>query len=169
MKRLFVLRHAKSSWEEADLTDFDRPLNDRGLKAAPLMGKLMRDRNFLPQIILSSPAKRARQTVELVQKAGHLDAELKFDKRIYEADPRTLAKIVSELDDGLETALLVGHNPGIEGLVRFLTGSTVSMPTAALAVIDLDIDGWRETGEGRGSLSEIIRPKEAEVSNTFGG
>src|SRR5580765_7383009 len=137
MKTLFILRHAKSSWSEPDLADFDRPLNGRGTKAAPFMGKLMADRGYVPSVVLSSPAVRAKNTALLVKDAGGFHAELRFDDGIYEASPQGLRSVTSELDDEYASAMLVGHNPGIEGFIRFLTGTTEPMPTAALAIIDL--------------------------------
>ncbi len=160
MKTLYILRHAKSSWAETDRSDLDRQLNDRGRRAAPFMGRLMAREGFHPYLILSSPAKRARETAELVKIAGALDAEIRFEHRIYEASPQALRQVAAEIDDAYPSALVVGHNPGIEGFIRFLTGQLEPMPTAALAVVDLDIDSWDLLGEGRGSLRVIFRPKE---------
>ena len=160
MKTLFILRHAKSSWADAELADFDRPLNGRGEKAAAFMGGFVRAKEFEPQIILSSPAVRATTTAELVKKASRLTAEIKLDERIYEAHPHQLRQIVSEISDDIDQAMLVGHNPGLEGLVRYLTGRMEPMPTAALAVIDLDVKGWDMVDNDRGELRAIFRPKE---------
>ena len=160
MKTLYILRHAKSSWDDLDLADFDRPLNPRGLLAAPFMGELIATRGFVPSIILCSPARRARQTAELVKDQAALDANIKFDERIYEASPQGLRQVVSELHDSMEAAMVVGHNPGMEGFVRFLTGETETMPTAALAVITLDIDSWQVLNDGCGVLNSVYRPKE---------
>ncbi len=160
MKTLFILRHAKSSWAEADMSDFERPLNERGEKAAAFMGELMSRKGYEPYVILSSPAVRAKSTSEIVKKSGKLDGELRFEHRIYEASPQTLRQAVSDLDDAYASALLVGHNPGIEGFIRYLTGDLEPIPTAALAVIDLDIDTWLAVSEDRGELKKIYRPKE---------
>ncbi len=160
MKTLFVLRHAKSSWNEPELADFERPLNGRGLKAAPFMGELMGKQGFEPYVILSSPAARAAETARLVKKAGKLDAEIFLKHQIYEASPHTLREVVSETDDVFASVMLVGHNPGIEGFIRFLTGGVEPMPTAALAVIDLEIDIWEKIDDGCGRLRKIYRPKD---------
>jgi len=161
MKTLYVLRHAKSSWENSDLADFDRPLNDRGASAAPFMGEVMKRESYIPKLILSSPAMRARQTAELVRKAAGLTAEIKFKESIYEASPQTLRRIVTSLDDRLDAAMIVGHNPGMEGFVRLLTGRSEAIPTAALAVIELDIAGWEQIATvSIGRLLTIIRPKD---------
>jgi phosphohistidine phosphatase len=153
------MRHAKSSWNDATLADFERPLNERGQLAAPFMGELMHAHGFEPYLILSSPAERAKSTTELVKKAGKFDAEVRFDRRIYEASPNALLQIVAEIDDSYRSALLVGHNPGIEGFIRYLTGQLEPMPTAALAVIDIDADNWDLIDEGRGVLQNVYRPK----------
>ena len=160
MKTLFVLRHAKSSWDDADLADFERPLNDRGKRTAPFMGKMMHEKGLEPSIILSSPAARAKQTALSVKDAGGFSCELRFDDRIYEASPHSLLQVVSEIDDAHASAMLVGHNPGIEGFIRYLTGNLEPMPTAALAVIDLNIDKWNEIADGSGELQNVFRPKD---------
>ncbi|MEQ1645660.1 MAG: histidine phosphatase family protein [Pyrinomonadaceae bacterium] len=163
MKTLLILRHAKSSWDDASMSDFERPLNGRGLRAAPFIGELMRRRELVPETILSSPAMRARTTAELVQQAGAFDAEIAFVDDIYEASPGSLRQAVAEINDAFTTALLVGHNPGIEGFIRYLTGKLEPMPTAALAVVELEVDRWSEVDEGSGELNAVIRPREEMI------
>jgi phosphohistidine phosphatase len=160
MKTLYVLRHAKSSWDNNSLSDFDRPLNERGFETAPMMGEMMRENDFVPEIIVCSTAKRAEQTARLVKESAEFEAEIKFEKAIYEASPQTLLRIVSEIGDEFDSALIVGHNPGFENLVRVLTGKSETMPTAALAVIDLKIESWSEINADSGNLRKFIRPKE---------
>lgn len=160
MKTLFLLRHAKSSWDDPSLSDFDRPLNDRGISTAPFMGEVMASRRYDPAIILSSPANRAATTAKLVKQAGGLKGEIIYDDRIYEASPNRLRQAVSELGDQIESAMAVGHNPGMEGFVEYLTGEEERMPTATLAVIELNIGSWSELTGDCGKLSEIIRPKD---------
>lgn len=159
MKTLFIFRHAKSSWDDVSLADFERPLNERGMRAAPFMGKFMREKGFDPAIIYSSPAVRARQTAQLVREAANFSSDINFEERIYEASPRSLVEVVSEIDDPCETAMIVGHNPGIEGFIHLLTGDLEPMPTAALAVIDLDINEWKEIVDGCGQLQSVFRPR----------
>lgn len=160
MKRLYILRHAKSSWSDASLSDFDRPLNDRGLAAAPFMGELMAKRGWLPDIFLSSPAERAIQTARLVLDSSGFGSPLILDERIYEASPQALKQIVSGLNDELSSAILVGHNPGIEGLIGLMTGENRPMPTAGLAIIDIEEKSWAESFKSPGVLVETIKPKE---------
>jgi phosphohistidine phosphatase len=160
MKTLFLLRHAKSSWDDASLSDFERPLNERGLRVAPFMGGLMQRKGHVPDVILSSPAKRARRTAELVKDGGALAAEIRFVDSIYEASPQNLLQVVAEIDDTHSSALLVGHNPGMEGFIRYLNGQIEPMPTAALAVIELAIGKWNEIDHGCGELKVLYRPRE---------
>ncbi|MDQ3220184.1 MAG: histidine phosphatase family protein [Acidobacteriota bacterium] len=160
MKKLFILRHAKSSWNDPGLADFDRPLNDRGLNAAPFIGEIIAKRRLLPDIILSSPAKRAMQTATLVKEAAGSNAVIKYDDRIYEASPQALRQVISEIDESSQFVMIVGHNPGIESFVKFLSNSTERMPTAALAVLSLDIGAWKDVSPGCCTLEVVIRPKE---------
>ena len=160
MKTLFVLRHAKSSWDQPELADFDRPLNARGEAAAPFMGKVMKREGFEPEVILSSPATRAKATASLAKQGAELSAEIVYNEQIYEASTKTLKQVVSGIDDDFRSAMIVGHNPGMEGFVRYLTGALEPMPTAALAVIDIDVASWSEIDSGRGRLRTLIRPKD---------
>jgi len=160
MKTLLLLRHAKSSWDDPALRDFERPLNERGLRAAPLMGRFISKRKLRPDLVLSSPAERARQTAGLVLEAARLTAPVRFDERIYEATAARLVEVVSQIEESVETALLVGHNPGMEELIGLLTGETRRMPTAALARLALDTDKWAKLREGAARLEELTKPKE---------
>jgi len=160
MKTLYLLRHAKSSWDDPSQTDFERPLNQRGIKAAPFMGNLMAQKGFTPSVIICSPAMRAKTTARLVKDAGGFSEEIVFEKSIYEASPNNLREIVSKLSEDHGSALLVGHNPGIEGFIRYLTGLLEPMPTAALAVIELENERWEEVNDNCGKLLAVYRPKE---------
>jgi len=160
MKTLFVLRHAKSSWDDFDLSDFDRPLNKRGLKAAPFMGEKMYQNLFQPSIIVCSPAKRAKQTAVLVKESAQMSKQIIYDERVYEASPFQLLQVISELDTRKDSAMIIGHNPGLEGLIKLLSGENLIMPTAALAVIDMEIENWSEIASDCGKLRTLIRPKD---------
>ncbi len=160
MKTLYLLRHAKSSWDNSGLSDFERPLNDRGFATAPLMGNALRESDFIPELIISSPAKRARQTAELVKDAAKIEGELTFDGRIYAAGTSELVAVVSEADDGVKSLMLVGHNPGFENMVSVLTGKYETMPTASVAVIDIEIKNWSQISPECGILRDLLRPKE---------
>ena len=160
MKTIHLLRHAKSSWKDPGQTDFERPLNGRGRDAAPLVGQFISKKKIRPDLILCSPAERARQTAALVIQSAKLNAELRFDERIYEASAAQLLEVVSQIDETVGFALLVGHNPGMEDLLRTLTGESQTMPTAALARIVLDVEKWSKVREGTGRLEWLVRAKE---------
>lgn len=159
MKTLYVLRHAKSDWNDASLTDFERPLNERGIHAAQKMGAFMQQRGIVPDLIISSPARRARETAQIVKDAAGIAAEIHFEPRIYEASVGDLMEIVSQAENDCEKLLIVGHNPGFEQLVEILSGELQPMPTAALAEIELPIENWSETMRG-GKLKNLFKPKE---------
>lgn len=160
MKTLFLLRHAKSSWDDSALSDFERPLNERGIKAAPLMGDRIRQHQFQIDLIISSPAKRAAQTALLIKDGARIICEIQFNKTIYEASTQALRQIVASVGNEIDSVLLVGHNPGFENLLEFLTGESHPMPTAALAVINLRINEWNKLLAGAGELRMLLRPKE---------
>lgn len=160
MKRLLLLRHAKSSWDDPGLADFDRPLNGRGRKAATLMGNFMRERGLWPDLIISSPAQRARETIALVLEAAGFETELRYDERIYEATAGRLVEIIEAVEDDHQEVMLVGHNPGFENLLAHLTGEGRRLPTAALARILLDADKWNEASTRGGRLEWLVKPKE---------
>jgi phosphohistidine phosphatase len=160
MKRLLLLRHAKSSWEDSSLPDFERPLNERGQRAAPLVGRLMRERRLSPDLVICSPARRTRETIALVLEAAEILPEIRYDQRIYEASVGSLIQIISEIEDGKTEVLLVGHNPGFENLLAHLTNEDERMPTAALARILLDSDVWSEAVLKGGRLEWLVRAKE---------
>jgi phosphohistidine phosphatase len=160
MKTLYLLRHAKSSWKEPSLQDFDRPLNGRGREAAPLVGRFIREKKIRVDLMLSSPAERARQTAALVKDSAGLKAELLFDERIYEADAGALLEVVAQAAESADALMLVGHNPGLEGLLTLLTGEERSMPTAALACVTLDVGKWVKARARAGRLEWLVRPRE---------
>jgi phosphohistidine phosphatase len=160
MKTLYLLRHAKSSWDDRSLKDFDRPLNDRGLKAAPKIGAYIRKEKIRPEMIVSSPAVRAKQTTTLVCEAAGLASPVTFDERIYEASARRLFEIVSGFPDHIGTAMMVGHNPGFEELLVALTGESQRMPTAALTCIELHVEKWSDVSADSGKLKWLVKPKD---------
>jgi phosphohistidine phosphatase len=159
MKTLLLLRHAKSSWDQPSLRDYERPLADRGRRDAPRMGKALKERGPLPDSIICSPAARARETLAAFQKAAEIGTEPKFDEGVYGATSAELMGIVRKLPDGSGCALMVGHNPGFEDLVSRLSGTAEHMPTAALACITFDVDRWGDVEDGEGRLAWLMTPK----------
>ena len=159
MKTLLLLRHAKSDWGDSSLRDFDRPLAPRGERDAPRIGKALRRRGALPDLIISSPAVRAKATIEAVIKAAQLKLEIRFDETIYGASSPELMKLIRRLPDGNSCVLLVGHNPTFEEVIARLTGAHERMPTAALACIEFQVDRWDDV-EDQCKLAWLLTPKE---------
>ena len=156
MKRLTLLRHAKAERDSPDGSDFGRSLNDRGRADAARMGEEMRLLGLRFDRVLASPARRV---VETVEHAGKLAPA--YEPRIYEASSRQLFELVRSTDYGVESLLMVGHNPGFEQLAAQLTATGIGeFPTAALAEIELPVDHWRDMKAGSGRLTRFIKPKD---------
>jgi phosphohistidine phosphatase len=161
MKRLLVLRHAKSSWKNPELADHDRPLNKRGKRDAPRIGRLLRQEGLVPDLIVSSTAARARKTAKHVAAECGSAGGVELTRRLYMSGAREYLRVLGEVGGDHRSVMVVGHNPDVEELVRVLTGADETMPTAALALIELPLDSWRELAPGsRGRLMELWRPKE---------
>jgi phosphohistidine phosphatase len=160
MRTLYLLRHAKSSWKDASLADFERPLKDRGRDAAEQMGLFLASKKISLSALISSPAVRTRETIAIILRQLSLGVEPQFEQGIYEASLSTLLQVVSEISDDKDAAMLVGHNPGMEELLSFLTHETRHMPTCALARIELDCASWKEVGRGTGKLDWFVTPHE---------
>lgn len=167
MKRLTILRHAKSDWGDAKLDDFDRPLNDRGWKAARRMGSELKHRGIKFDLIIASPAARARETLDGLTEKLKPNVEIRFEPRMYLASEEDLLEIVRDLPESVDAPLFVGHNPGMHQLVLDLTreGSERSQivhkfPTAALAQIELPADRWRDVSQGSGKIAALILSRE---------
>lgn len=162
MKTLFLMRHAKSSWKDETLPDFGRPLNRRGKRAAETMGKYFKTKAIAPELIVCSPAVRARETLELVTKAAKWSTEVRYDQRIYEASGMRLAEVVSQIDNDRKVAMLVGHNPGMEELLFLLTGERVTIPTGTVAKIEVKANRWANAADKRATLEWVVKPRELE-------
>jgi len=160
MKTLYVLRHAKTERDSGTGRDFDRALTERGWSDAELVGREMTKRGLEIDAVLASPAKRAAQTVEAFAR-GYGDIVAEWEPGIYNAMVDRLIEIVQATDDEAERLLIVGHNPGFEGLVWSLAGEGAGkvregMPTAAMAAIELPVDNWGEVFEGTGCVTQFI-------------
>ena len=153
---LVVLRHAKSDWSTGR-GDRDRPLSGRGRRQAPEAGRWLAEHGPVPDQVVVSPAVRARRTWDLV--AAELPGPLptRVDERVYDASPDELLAVLADLPRSARTALLVGHNPGLEELVEHLVGEHVRLPTSALAVVDVP-ESWSGLGQGSGTLRASGRP-----------
>lgn len=161
MKRLLILRHAKSSWKDQRLADHDRPLNKRGKKDAPRMGKLLRAEDLVPDLIVTSTAVRARMTAEAVADASGYEGDVVATGSFYQAGPEEYLAYLHDLPDTYKRVMVVGHNPGLEELLETLTGALEPLPTAALAQIALPIDRWQALDSATpGELVNVWRPRQ---------
>ncbi len=144
MKTLTILRHAKSSWKDPTLADRDRPLNKRGKRDAPVMGQRLNQTTIRPSLIISSPAVRAWTTAKIVAREISYPKEfLQREKRLYMAGVNTLFDVVAEQDDGFNSIMIVGHNPGLTEFANELVpGVTANIPTCGLVAVEFEIDGW---------------------------
>jgi phosphohistidine phosphatase len=148
MKTLVLVRHAKSAWGDPTLADHDRPLNDRGRRDAPEMGRRLRERGVAPDAILSSTAVRARSTAEAIaEELGTAHGVLAFDERLYGSLPETILSVVAEVDDDVTTVLVVAHDPGMSDLANRLSGEIEHMPTCGVAEFRFAAWSWSEIGD----------------------
>lgn len=159
-KKLYLVRHAKSDWSNGGLSDFDRPLNERGLRNGPFMADRFAEAGKTIDFILTSPANRAITTAGYFKRRlGIRDSQWDTERKIYEADTVRLIGIVNRLDDKFETVMLVGHNPGLSSLVQALTGEWVVMSTCSIAEIEIPFDSWTMVSEGTCNLISFDFPK----------
>ena len=163
MKTLYLMRHAKSSWSFDDLTDQERPLNDRGRADAPHMGQALAKRHLALDLLVSSPAVRALSTAVLVaREVGYAHDAIKVEPAIYQADIDTLLGVVRALPDAANSVLLTGHNPTITDTANYLLpndGLTHEMPTAAVLCLHFNTDHWAEAGPATAEFYFYDYPK----------
>jgi len=161
MHTLLLMRHAKSSWADASLADQERPLNERGKAAANRMGLFMREQGWTPDLVLVSNAKRARQTARRVMRAAKCDAPFVEHPRLYQNGPEAYFECIESSPNAARTLLVIGHNPDIEEVMSQMTGKFERMPTAAIALIQIDGEDWRDVRRRASCrLVAVYRPKE---------
>jgi phosphohistidine phosphatase len=164
MKRLFLLRHAKSSWDESGLADHERPLAKRGRQASKVIAEHLREEKIRPELVLCSPSARTRQTLERIGLGD--DAEVRIVDELYGASAGDLLEVLYGVADDVGSVMVIGHNPGIEDLALQLAGSGEELermrekfPTAALATLEFD-GAWGELAPGGAELVAFVKPKE---------
>lgn len=172
MRILGLFRHAKSDWQDPRARDFDRPLNARGRKGAAVMGRHVRDHGVRWDRMISSPAIRCAETIEIACEAAGRPVAVNWDRRIYLASSATLADLLRETEGDPKSVMMVGHNPGLEDLIFDLVpddGSSplrdvveVKFPTASFAVLELDIDKWSDLKDNCGRLVHLTRPRDLD-------
>ena len=162
MKTLFLIRHAKSSWDDTALPDKDRPLGDRGRRDAPKMGKRLAKRDVKPDLILSSPARRALTTAEIVAKK--LDYKLKdivVDDRLYAGAVHDLLNVIHKLGDKPKRVILFGHNPELTEFAHRLSSEITHMPTCAVAEFTFNAKSWSNIGKAKLAKVALDYPKKS--------
>ncbi|MCI4591384.1 histidine phosphatase family protein [Sphingobium sp. BYY-5] len=172
MKRLTLLRHAKSDWDDPVARDFDRPLNRRGEKAALLMGQFAARRKMRFDLLVASPAVRVVQTLDTFFSGYGETLDAHWDRRIYLASSATLLDVVRDLPDSAQSVLMAGHNPGFEELILDLVPDDganplredveVKFPTASLAVMDLAIESWTQIAINAATIASFTRPRDLD-------
>ena len=161
MKTLYLVRHAKSSWKYPKLDDFERPLNKRGRKNAPFMGSLLNELNIAPDLVISSPANRAAMTARIIAAALDYPLEdIRYNEAIYEFGERALIDVVKEIDDAVNQAMVVGHNPATNGLANYIGDQPIgNIPTCGVFCVELDIASWTDIKAHCGKVKFFEYPK----------
>jgi phosphohistidine phosphatase len=169
MKRLYLLRHTKSSWDDSALADIERPLSKRGRQAGAAMGRYLAEAGLLPQRVLCSTARRARETWSQLSADWTDPPPVRYEAALYMAEPDELFEALKALPDGADHVMLIGHNPGMAAFAELLTSATRSAPlaklrrkypTGGLAVFDLAIDGWPAIAPHCGRLLRFVTPRD---------
>jgi phosphohistidine phosphatase len=165
-KRIALLRHAKSAYTDPSLADHDRPLNKRGERDAPVMARRLTDSGWRPSMILTSTARRTRQTARIIaREIGYPIEFIQSEPELYLSSPATILEIVSQQDNRLNEIVVCAHNPGITHLANALCGTTIeNVPTCGLVLVDADIDDWKEIRNARCTLRNFDYPKKEPSS-----
>jgi len=161
MKTIYLVRHAKSSWKYPNLDDFERPLNKRGRINAPFMGKVLQKLKVTPDLVISSPANRAATTARIIAAAINYPLEnIRYSESIYEFSENALIHVVKQIDDTVNKAMVVGHNPAINGLANYIGDQPIgNIPTSGVYCVKLDISSWAKISEHCGKLEFFEFPK----------
>jgi phosphohistidine phosphatase len=162
MKRLYLIRHAKSSWENPLLNDFDRPLNKRGMRDAPRMAKRLKEKDICPDLIITSPAIRTLSTCNvLASMLGFPHESVVKEKQLYHADEDHLFEILQRTPGHYKNVFMIGHNPGLSNFANELTvGSNFQIPTCGVVGLAFALDDWHNIAYGMGKLLFFIYPKQ---------
>ncbi len=159
MKKLFIIRHAKSSWKDFSLDDFDRPLNKRGKLNAPFMGEILKEKNVVPDIIISSPALRAKTTAKIIAKKVKYSQKIIFKKDIYEIGESAIEKILKKLDDENSVVFLFGHNPDLNMLAEYYVDFDENIPTCGIVEIAFNCGKWKDISSENAKFISFDYPK----------
>jgi len=166
MKTLLLMRHGKSSWKDETLSDHERPLKKRGRKDAKRIAMEMINHDLIPELILSSTAIRAKETVKAILSVLDEKIPVEFSRELYMAEPEDFVEILSALSNDLNVVMLVGHNPGMEAYLQIIDGNIEAMPTASLGQLSLKVADWKALSmETEGELIGFWTPKALEATN----
>ena len=160
-KQLLLIRHAKSDWGNASLSDFDRPLNKRGKANAPEMAERLMKQKIVPQLVVSSPALRALTTAKFFTDTWQMPLKnIQLEPSIYEASVKTLLSVINNLDNKYDKIALFGHNPGFTDFVNYLSNANIyNVPTCGVVLLEFQADDWAEVSSGTGTLIDFDYPK----------
>jgi len=161
MKTVCLIRHAKSSWDQAGLADIDRPLNERGKATAPIMADILEKKGLKPELIIASPAKRARQTAKFFRKIyGIKKSDMQIEPGIYHGDENTILELLRNIPDSIHSVFLFGHNPTMNYLSSMFTDQGLHIPTCGVQHLEFNIESWSQLLPDKTALKEFIYPKQ---------
>ena len=166
MKKIYLIRHAKSSWKETGLSDFERPLNKRGKSDLEFMAKRLKFFGVMPDLILSSPAKRAKTTAKgIAQTIGYDKSKIVYIDSLYESSYQTYRYILDSLDESISSVFIVAHNPTITEVGEILSGAILTnMPTCSIVCMEFKADSFKEIEEGSGKILFFDYPKKHSIN-----
>ncbi len=165
MKKLYLIRHAKSDWSNPSLDDYDRPLNKRGKKNAPKIGEYFNKKKVYPDLIISSPAYRARSTALKIAKQINYLETIEFNEHLYEASLKTILEIISFIKDVNDDVFIIGHNPSLNMLAFYLVDFNENIPTSGILEIEFNCNTWREVTKSNAKLLSFEYPKKNYQNN----
>jgi phosphohistidine phosphatase len=160
MKTLYLARHAKSYWKDQSIPDFDRPLNSRGKRDAPFMGEVLKDKKVIPDLIISSPAKRTKKTaIEIASKIGYSEKKILYKEELYEASSNTILKVLNKIDEKYNSVMIFAHNPGLTLLNNHISNNYIeNIPTCGIVALQLD-KKWNELSKNTCKFLYFEYPK----------
>ena len=164
MKKLFLIRHAKSSWEDLSLDDFNRPLNNRGNTSANLMGNLLKNQNIIPNLIYSSSALRDKKTTQIISKILETENKILYFDELYDCELETIWETIKQTKESAETIFLVGHNPELNDFATFIAGFDEHLPTCGIIEIWFDVNKWNDISKKNSQYKSFNYPKLLEKS-----
>ncbi|HMQ00829.1 MAG TPA: histidine phosphatase family protein [Cyclobacteriaceae bacterium] len=164
MKTIFLVRHAKSSWDFPNLSDFDRPLNNRGLRNAPEMGARLKAKGVYPDAVISSPARRAQDTCRIIcREIAFPESNIEFNRNLYDGDEDDILDVIQKIPDNVDSVFIVTHNPGITFFVNEMVEEDIdNVPTCGIVAITFETNSWKELDFGQGELLFFDYPKKKE-------